>query len=325
MKQRAKMGMTSFTKAAVLFWLLPAAIVLLAACGGSGQTVEPESGESTLYVNPYKNECTIDGELQLCYVASLGDATVFSPYTGDIQNFEYEWGYEYQLTGSGDGDLFQVQEIGNRVAEPGGVHFPLTITGGGQRIVETADGIYEIYGEKSFTCSPEADCETLSQVIGREEPIEFEFETPQNPDDPYTLLSWESESSSAQVGEEPDLLNISWTLDSFTVDENEVESTLTGTEITAVFTPGDNFSSGTVSGSTGCNDYTASFTLEGNTIDIFDLEKTEAQCDNPPGIMSQEQRFVSALTVADSFLVDGDALHINYNSGDSALNFAAAD
>jgi heat shock protein HslJ len=315
---------TLLLKAKVFFWLLPAAVVLLlAACGGSEVAIEPETNVSTLYVNPYKDECVIAGELQLCYVVSLGDTGDFSPYTGDIQNFEYEWGYEYRLTGTGDRNLFRVEDSGSKVAEPGGEHFPLTITGGAQRIVEIADGVFELYGEKTFTCSPEADCETLKQVIGREEPIEFEFETPQNPADPYTLLSWESESGSAQVGEEPGLMGISWTMDSFTGDDNMVEPMLAGTQITAIFTAGDNLSSGTVSGSTGCNDYTASFTLEGNSIDIFDLEKTEAQCDNPPGIMSQEQRFVSALTVADSFLVNGDTLQINYNSGESALNFVA--
>jgi hypothetical protein len=319
------MSKTNFVKAIVLLWLVAATVLLLVACGASEQTAEPESGGSTVYVNPYKNECTIEGELQLCYVASLGDTGDFSPYTGDIQDFEYQWGYGYELIGTGDRNLFQVQEVRNKDAEPGGVHFALTITGGGKRIVETSDGVFEIYGEKSFTCSPEADCETLSQVIGREGPIEFEFETPENPDDPYTLLSWESESGSAQVGEEPGLLARSWVMDSFTVSKNEVEPVLAGTQVTAVFTPGDDVSSGTVSGSTGCNDYTASFTLDGNTIDIFDLEKTEAQCDNPPGIMSQEQRFISALTVANSFLVDDDMLHINYDSGESALNLAAAD
>jgi hypothetical protein len=185
---------TCFTKAILLSWLLPSTIILLAACGGSELTVEPETNESIVFVNPYKNECLIAGELQLCYVTSLGDRGEFSPYTGQIQNFEYQWGYEYELMGMGDEDLFQVQEIGNKLPEAGGLHFPLTITGGDNRIVEIADGVFEFYGEKSFTCSPEADCENLRQVIDREEPIEFEFETPENPDDPYTLLSWESES-----------------------------------------------------------------------------------------------------------------------------------
>jgi hypothetical protein len=61
-------------------------------------------------------------------------------------------------------------------------------------------------------------------------------------------------------------------------------------------------------------------TISGNSIDIHDLERGGAQCIYPPGIMNQEQVYTSALTAADSFLVDGDTLQINYNSGESVLN-----
>ena len=112
---------------------------------------------------------------------------------------------------------------------------------------------------------------------------------------------------------------------SFTVDENMQEPVISGSRITAGFTLDDSLSTGTISGNGGCNDYTASFTISGNTIEINNLERSEAQCTDPPGIMDQEQRFVSALTVADSFSVDGERLQIVYNSGDAILHLVSAD
>jgi heat shock protein HslJ len=61
-------------------------------------------------------------------------------------------------------------------------------------------------------------------------------------------------------------------------------------------------------------------TISGNSIVIHDLERGEGQCTNPPAIMEQGQRFPSALTVAESYMVEEDTLHIVYDSGDSVLH-----
>ncbi len=307
-------------------------IVLLAACGGTEATpstaVEAPSGssDSEFYLNPYKDECLANGELKLCYVARRTTAEEFAPYAGEVENLEYEWGYGYALTGSGDANVFRVSEVTNKTAEPPGTQFPLTLTGGGGRIVQVENGLYEFYGERTFTCDPTASCETLDRVITREQPITFKFQAPASPGDPLVLLSWDSEALPAQVGEEPGLLmQNAWQMQSFTVSMNEQQVILAGTEITAAFELDDSFSTGTISGNAGCNDYSAAVTISGNTISISDLNRGDVQCNNPPGIMEQEQLYLSALTVAQDFAVDGDRLQINYNSGDSALNLIAAE
>lgn len=302
--------------------------LMLASCGG-GESAETAQGpEATsadeFYLNPYRQECEVDGTLQMCYVASRAANVEFTTYSGTVENLEYEWGNAYALRGSGDGNVFQVEEVLSKTAEPGGVHFPLTITGGGGRIVQLEDGVFELYGEKKFTCDPNDSCGTLDRVIDRNQPITFEFETPPNPADPLILLEWASEAVPAQVGEEPGMLVNNWTLASFTVEKNEERPLLAGTEVTADIALDDSLSSGTISGNAGCNDYSATVTISGNAIKVENMKRGEVQCNDPPGVMEQEQLFLSALTVADSFLVDNGHLAITYNSGNSALNLITA-
>ena len=298
---------------------------LLAACDGSQSAANQPDEPITMYVNPFKSECTVDGELQLCYVASVGESGDFAPYEHPIENFTYEWGYGYAVKGKNGADGFLVEEVSEKSAEPGGVHFPMTITGGNGRITEIADGVFEVYGEKSFVCSDAASCDSLSDVIDREQQIVLKFETPQNPADPYVLLSWESDTAVAQIHEEPGLTGRTWRLSSFTISKDNVQPVFSGTAITANFSLEDDFSKGTVSGLGGCNAFTASVTISGNNIEITDMERGEAQCTDPPGTMEQEQMFVSALTAVQSFLVDGETLQLNYNSGESVLNLVAGE
>lgn len=309
----------------VLVLVVLVLVSLLAACSAPETGDDQEAQATQYFLNPYKEECQVDRELRLCYVASVGDTGDFSPYEGEIENFAYEWGYGYALSGSGDQNVFTVDEVLNKTAEEGGVQFSLVITGGGDRITQTGDGLYEIYGEKSFTCDPSADCATLDSVITRKVPITFEFRTPADPADPYTLLDWSSESAAAQAGEEPALVANHWVLESFTVDDNVDEAVLPGSMPTADFTLGDSFATGTVSGSGGCNDYTGAVTIAGNSISISDIERTEAQCIDPPGIMEQETNFLSGLTAAESFSVADGRLEIVYDDGSSILHFAAAE
>lgn len=186
-----KTHLLEFNKAAFSF-LLIFPLLFTACAGGETQSGSGDPGgeDALLYVNPYKDECEVDGELQLCNVINWADTGDYSPYTGDIQNFEYEWGYGYSLQALNNGDVIDVESVEEKTAEPGGIKFSLTLTGGDGRIVETSEGTFEFYGEKSFVCSPDVDCQSLAQEIDQEEQFTFEFETPDNPADPYTLLAW---------------------------------------------------------------------------------------------------------------------------------------
>lgn len=62
---------------------------------------------------------------------------------------------------------------------------------------------------------------------------------------------------------------------------------------------------GTVSGTAGCNDYTASYTNATGTFAIGPPTSTERYCGSPAGVMDQEAAYLRLLQEARSYSVDG--------------------
>lgn len=75
---------------------------------------------------------------------------------------------------------------------------------------------------------------------------------------------------------------------------------------------------GEVSGSSGCNTFTSSYTIEGDTIDIQPPARTRKSCG--PLTMRQEYYYLEALEQAIRFTVNGDQLRLIYNRGRGAIN-----
>jgi heat shock protein HslJ len=75
-----------------------------------------------------------------------------------------------------------------------------------------------------------------------------------------------------------------------------------------------------VSGSTGCNRYTAGVTLTGSEIRVGDPASTRMAC--APAVMAQEQRFLAALTAVRSHRLDGDAVELLDESGRPRLRLS---
>lgn len=103
-----------------------------------------------------------------------------------------------------------------------------------------------------------------------------------------------------------------WQLESF-INGDSISSTVAGSNVTATFADGK------VSGSTGCNQYNAGYTLTGDKVAISAVVSTKMACD--PAIMGQEQQFTNALATATAVLVDGNQLRLEYPGG--ALVFRA--
>ena len=79
-------------------------------------------------------------------------------------------------------------------------------------------------------------------------------------------------------------------------EQLQVTSVLPGSTITAVF----DGVVGQVYGSSGCNQYTGGFAVDGTTLSITDLAVTLRNCNEPPGVMEQEQSYLATLEDAQS-------------------------
>lgn len=84
-----------------------------------------------------------------------------------------------------------------------------------------------------------------------------------------------------------------------------IVSPIAATEITASFD-----ADGTLSGSAGCNTYTAAYTTNRGEIEITDPAATRKACAEPEGVMKQEAAYLAALPTAVSFRVSGQSLEL---------------
>jgi heat shock protein HslJ len=85
---------------------------------------------------------------------------------------------------------------------------------------------------------------------------------------------------------------------------------LDGTSLTANFDAG-----GGVNGSAGCNTYSASYNVSGDTLFIGPPGATGQFCADPPGVMDQETAYLNALASASSFSMEGDQLYVTTGGG----------
>lgn len=75
----------------------------------------------------------------------------------------------------------------------------------------------------------------------------------------------------------------------FMVNSEDIGAVLPFSEVTAVFADGQ------VTGSGGCNTYSAPYTRDGSNLTIGAIAVTEMQCSEPAGVMEQEAAFLANL------------------------------
>jgi heat shock protein HslJ len=97
-----------------------------------------------------------------------------------------------------------------------------------------------------------------------------------------------------------------------------VVSILTGTELTA------RFEGGQLSGSAGCNTYTAGYTLgpAAGALHIDQPASTRIFCAEPAGVMEQEAAYLAALPTATRYLIEGDRLTLQRQDGTDTTRVA---
>jgi heat shock protein HslJ len=119
-----------------------------------------------------------------------------------------------------------------------------------------------------------------------------------------------------------------WVLEKF-IDGNEVTPVLDGTEITLRFDRGTLRRTGTMSGSAGCNTYSADYEyineFTSGTPVVTSI--TEKVCSTPAGVMEQEQRYLSQLeedTYWYAVDIEGD-LELSTRDNERRMVFVAPD
>ncbi|MFN8474653.1 MAG: META domain-containing protein [Anaerolineae bacterium] len=112
----------------------------------------------------------------------------------------------------------------------------------------------------------------------------------------------------------PTLTSNPWSLISYNNGKQAVVGLQPGSEITAVFGP-----DGKVTGSAGCNTYTAPYTADGNKIKVGAPATTRKACAQP--IMDQEAAYLKALQTAATWSIFNGQLNMRTAQDAQAVNY----
>lgn len=114
----------------------------------------------------------------------------------------------------------------------------------------------------------------------------------------------------------PLLPGSSWRLEAYRDAQGNSSPPLEGSKIDAIFA-----TDGTLSGNSGCNNYSASYQVEGNQLTISPIVATRMACATPEGVMEQESTYLAALQGAASYKLEGSKLTLSDTQGKIILIF----
>lgn len=115
------------------------------------------------------------------------------------------------------------------------------------------------------------------------------------------------------------LAGTSWRVTGINNGRQAVESVAQDAKVTLAFD-----ASGRVSGSAGCNRYTAAYTVEGTNTTIAPAAATRMACPQP-GVMERERQFLDALTSVRSARIEGDRLELRTATDALAISAVRGD
>jgi heat shock protein HslJ len=116
-----------------------------------------------------------------------------------------------------------------------------------------------------------------------------------------------------------DLVGKTWFLESITKGRAAPKPVLQGSSITIFFDPNGSFS-----GNAGCNNYAGSWALAdpaGNDITLTMGQVSNMICNDPPGVMEQEQDYLTALGMVNSFAIGDDGSMSLYTTDQQILRY----
>ena len=117
------------------------------------------------------------------------------------------------------------------------------------------------------------------------------------------------------VRDSQELASTRWRVTGYNNGRQAVVSVIGGTELTMDFG-----ADGRVSGSAGCNDFTAGYRQDGAKLSITAPASTRRACARPEGVMAQEASFLGALAMVDHARVEGGQLELRSAGGELAVS-----
>lgn len=133
------------------------------------------------------------------------------------------------------------------------------------------------------------------------------------------LLGPDGNLLAALVPQPQGLAGTSWRVTGYNNGRQAVVSVLAGTTPTMAFSP-----DGRVSGSAGCNNYSATYTFAGESLGFGPAATTRKMCAEPERVMEQEQQFLKALETVASARQEGDRLELRSADGALAVSLTKA-
>ncbi len=131
-----------------------------------------------------------------------------------------------------------------------------------------------------------------------------------------TLLDSNGKALATFTAQSRKLGETSWVLTGYNNGKQAVVSVVLGTKITADFS-----ADGRLSGSAGCNNYTAAYEISDKTIKIGPAASTRKMCAEPAGVMEQESQYLKALATASSYRVEANTLELRTAEGALVATF----
>ncbi len=123
--------------------------------------------------------------------------------------------------------------------------------------------------------------------------------------DQLTLTGGDGSKLAVYKAQSQDLAGTDWEVTAYNNGQQAVVGALEGTALTASF--GED---GSLSGNSGCNQFTGPYTVDGNQITIGPLASTMMMCSDPEGAMDQEAQFLIALQSAANYEIEGNVLQL---------------
>jgi heat shock protein HslJ len=85
-----------------------------------------------------------------------------------------------------------------------------------------------------------------------------------------------------------------------------------------------NFTADQISGSAGCNGYGGSYEAQGDQLTLGEIIRTMMYCENPAGVMDQEDDYLAALDTVGRYRTAGDRLELLDRAGQVVVALAPA-